>query len=145
MITREGTVTKTEADKTAWVKTMRESACEGCRSKDSCVAKDCGEMSIRVVNTVGAQTGDPVVVGFETASFIKLSFVLYIFPVLALIIGAVIGQKAGAFLNMNQSAASAITGFAFFFLSALIIKLMDRKMTGKKEFSARIIRIKTCG
>jgi sigma-E factor negative regulatory protein RseC len=70
VITENGIVTKIDA-KTAWVKTVRRSACEGCGSKESCEAAKSGH--VEAVNLVGAGLGDAVTVGFESGSLIKIS------------------------------------------------------------------------
>ena len=55
--------------------------------------------------------GDRIVVSFETASLIKVSFFLYIFPIICLLIGALGGQQAALLYGLNPSLTAAGAGF----------------------------------
>ena len=99
MTKEEGVVIKTDTA-TAWIKTIKTSACASCSAKSSCHTMGGGkEMEVEAINTAGARIGDRVVIGFETASLLKASFLLYVFPILGLILGAFIGQTAAPLLN----------------------------------------------
>jgi len=94
MITENGIATQANAN-TVWIKTIRSAACESCSSKDSCETSHHGskEMTVTVKNTLGVEKGDSVVVGIHTKPMIYLSFLLYVFPIILLVIGAVIGDS----------------------------------------------------
>jgi len=82
LATEEGIVTKVNST-TAWVTTIKSSACESCAAKSSCSTLASGEeMKVEAINISGATVGDRVVIYFETSSLLKLSFFLYIFPIL---------------------------------------------------------------
>ncbi|QTA77890.1 Putative transcriptional regulator, ResC family [Desulfonema limicola] len=139
MIKENGVVIKTGKAK-AWVKTIKSSACAGCASHDSCEAAK--EAEVEAINTIGAKTGDNVVVGFETGSLIKVSMMLYLFPVFTMIAGAVIGSKLAPVYNIDESVMSAIFAFSFFFLSFICIRLTGNLLSGNKKYQAQIIKIK---
>lgn len=141
MATEKGIVTKLEST-TAWVTTTRTSACETCAAKSACRTLGGGkEMEVEAINPVGAKMGDRVVIGFDTSALVKISFLIYIVPIISMIIGAIIGQKLALLYHYNGSALSAIVGFLFFFLAFLFIKLKGNKIAKKNEYRPRIIRI----
>ena len=141
MVTEKGVVTKVASD-TAWVKTIRSSACESCNSKDSCHTMGGGnEMEVEVMNPAKAKVGENVVIAFETGSLFKLSFLIYVFPIISMIAGAVTGEKLAPAYQMDSSILSVITAFLFFTFAFLIIKLAEKKLSDKIEYRAKIIRV----
>lgn len=141
MATEQGIVIRTD-EGGAWVKTIKTGACEGCSAKGACHAADGGEeMEVKAINEAGAKVGDRIVLNFETGSLLKATFLIYMFPVLLLIIGAVIGQEAGSYLDINPSGLSAVIGFSFFFASLLIIKIKANQLAKKNEYRPKIIKI----
>ena len=90
MATERGIVTRTDS-RGAWVKTIKTGSCEGCSARGSCHSlSDRGDMEVKAINAAGAKVGDRIVMSFETASLLKATFLLYVFPILLLIIGAAI-------------------------------------------------------
>jgi sigma-E factor negative regulatory protein RseC len=139
--TEKGVVIKTDAA-SAWVKTSRTAACEGCSARGTCHSNGSSdEMEVKVANDVGAKVGDRIVLSLETGPLLKASFLLYVFPVLLLILGAVIGQETAPYLNFNPSGFAAVAGFSFFAASLLIVKIKANQLAKKNEYRPRIIRI----
>jgi len=142
MITENGIVTRTD-QKSAWIKTIRSGACEGCSSKDSCGENhNTKEMSVTVKNTLDVETGDEVVIGIETKPMMILSFLLYVFPIILLILGAVIGEHLAPTLNLNKSFSAMIFGFSFFGAAFLVIRKKQSSLTQKDEFKPFLVRKK---
>ena len=71
----------------------------------------------------------------------KATFLLYVFPILLLMIGALVGQEVAPHLNFNPSGLSAITGFSFFIAAVLFIKARANKLALKKEYRPKIVKI----
>lgn len=140
MATEEGFVIKLESATTARVKTNKKSACKGCASRDSCNAMG-NEMEVEALNPAGAQVGDRILLKIETASFLKATFLLYVFPVLCMIVGAIIGQRYAPLLKMDASALSALLGFLFFFLSILFVKFKGNRMAAQSAYRPKIVKI----
>ena len=93
MATEQGIVIKTDSS-AAWVKTIKTGACEGCSARGSCHSLGhSDQMEVKAINQAGAKVGDRIVLLFETSSLLKATFLLYVFPILLLIIGAAIGQE----------------------------------------------------
>ncbi|MCP4370048.1 MAG: SoxR reducing system RseC family protein [Deltaproteobacteria bacterium] len=141
MATERGIVIKIDST-SAWVKTTRSSSCKTCSAKSSCSAVENGtEMEVEAINEAGAQVGDRIIISIETASLLKASFLLYVFPILLMIAGAVIGQKTGPLLDIDPSAFSAAVGFLFFFISFWFVISRGNRMARKNEYKPKIIRI----
>ena len=134
MITEDGIVTHATPEK-AWIKTTRSAACESCSSKDSCGGSHhpSEEMTIVVPNTLNVLEGDRVIVGIESGPMLVLSFFLYVFPIIMLIIGALIGDAIAPVLEMNKSALSMGVGFLLFAVAFLIIRKKQAGMSKKRQ------------
>ena len=127
----------------AWVKTIRSEACKGCASRESCKPGDKGqEMEVKALNTANAKKGDLVVVGFSTSSFIKVTFLVYIFPIIALLTGAILGQSIAANMHWDESLTSVICGFAFMVLSIMIVRIISDRLAKDKRYIPVVERVK---
>jgi sigma-E factor negative regulatory protein RseC len=141
LATEKGIVLRTDSE-AAWVKTVRSSACEGCTAKGSCHSMGGGnEMEVKALNTAGARAGDRIVLSFETASLLKATFLIYVFPIILLIVGAAIGQMLASLIDFNPSALSVLLGFVFFFTGLFIIKARANKMAKKNAYQPKITKI----
>ncbi len=141
MATEQGIVIKTDSG-SAWVKTVKSGNCAGCSARGSCHATGgSDEMEVRVINEAGAKEGDRIVLSFKTSSLLKATFLLYVFPILLLIVGAVFGQAMASRFDFNPSGLSAVMGFSFFFAALLIIKTKANKLARKNEYQPKIIKI----
>ncbi len=142
MATEEGIVIKVNTiNGTALVQTKKSSACKACASRKSCSAKDGEDMEINANNDIGAKIGNTVIISLKTSFLLKASFLIHIFPILCLLIGAVIGNEAAKFFSFDASDLSAITGILFLFLSFFYIKSKGNKLSQKEDFIPKIIRI----
>ncbi|MFH0726044.1 MAG: SoxR reducing system RseC family protein [Pseudomonadota bacterium] len=145
MATEKGIVTRIDGDR-AWVRTLRSGACEACCSSGACHGSgDRKEMEVEALNDVGAVAGDQVQIRFDSGKLMGISFFLYIFPVLMLIAGSVLGQKMAQLYQLSESTASALGGFGFFGLAFLVIRWGGSALAGKKGYQPRIAKIVTRG
>jgi sigma-E factor negative regulatory protein RseC len=143
MATEQGIVIKTNS-RAAWVKTVKSGNCAGCSARGSCHAMGGeDEMAVKAINEAGARVGDQIVLSIKTSSLLKATFLLYVFPILLLIIGAAVGQEMAPKFDFNPSGLSAIMGFTFFFAALLIIKTTANKLARKNEYRPKIIKILT--
>ncbi len=140
MITENGVVTEANTS-IAWIKTIRSGACESCSSKASCgTANSQKEMIVSVKNTLKVGKGDNVVIGLETKPILFLTFLLYVFPIILLTMGALIGNSIAPVFQMNPSFVSMITGFLFFGLSFYIIRKKNNSLSKQKEYKPFLVR-----
>jgi sigma-E factor negative regulatory protein RseC len=141
LATEHGIVTKTVSS-AAWVKTVKSADCRGCTARGACHSQgNSAEMEVEALNEAGAEVGDRIVLLFKTSSLLKATFLLYVFPILLLLMGAFLGQAIAPHVSFNPSGLSAITGFAFFIGAVLFIKVRANKMALKNEYRPRIIKI----
>ncbi len=141
MITKEGMVTNASTT-TAWVETVRSKSCESCDACGSCETQDKSlGMTIKVNNTINAVKGDRVIIGFKTAPLLKMSFMLYIFPILLLIAGAAAGEAFAPRLGMDPSLTSVIAGILSFALAFGIIRKAGDKLSTSRDFKPFLVRI----
>jgi sigma-E factor negative regulatory protein RseC len=141
MAVEEGIITGLK-EKTALVKTKRTASCEACSERASCRSIGGNEMEVEAINRVNAEIGDLVVVSSKTSQLFLLSFFLYVFPIIVLIIGALIGDHLARSSGGNPSTYAALIGFTFFFAAIGIVKLKDRKARKTGQYRPEIIRIK---
>lgn len=140
MIKENGIVTKANPS-VAWVKTIRSAACESCASKKSCgTPGNLEEMIVSVKNTINVVKGDHVVVGLESRPMLFLTFFLYVFPIISLTLGAIIGDAVAPSFQKDPSLISMVMGFLFFGLSFLIIRMKNNSLSKKKKFKPFLVR-----
>ncbi|MEN8210914.1 MAG: SoxR reducing system RseC family protein [Thermodesulfobacteriota bacterium] len=140
MIKENGIVTSANPS-VAWVKTIRSAACESCSSKDSCgTSGSLEEMIITVKNTMNVVKGDHVVVGLESRPMLFLTFFLYVFPIISLTIGALIGDSIAPSFQQDPSLVSMVMGFLFFGLSFWFIRMKNNSLSKKKQFKPFLVR-----
>jgi sigma-E factor negative regulatory protein RseC len=141
LISEPGIVKRATGTK-AWVVTTRSEMCEACASQGACKVLGGGkEMEVEAINTAQAKPGDQVLLTLEDQSLIKLSFLVYMFPILALIAGAALGQKVGPLLSINQELASFGLGAIAFGLAFLIVRKKDKTLEQTGSTIPRVTRI----
>jgi len=137
----EGTVTRTDAAN-AWITIRKTSACASCSSRNKCVSLGEGNMmEVEAINNAGARVGDRVVIRIETSGLLKISAFIYLFPILCLVAGAIIGHSIATSLSVDESLWTLGIGFLLFFLAFLPVRVIGNRMAKKPQFKPRIIRI----
>ena len=141
MVKEEGVVTSATKS-IAWVKTIRTTACDACEAKDNCeILNSKDSMHFKVRNTLNAEKGDRVVVGVQTRPLLFLTFMLYVFPIFLLLIGAVVGQNLAFFLKTDQNLTSIFFGFILFFLAVFIIKKINNSVAENWKYKPFLVKI----
>jgi sigma-E factor negative regulatory protein RseC len=141
MITEEGMVKRTMGTK-AWVVTSRSEMCEACASHGACKALGGGkEMEVEAKNDAQARPGDLVLLTLEDQSLVKLSFWVYLFPILALIAGAALGQKVAPMLGTHPELSSFGLAAIFFGLAFVIVRMKDKKLEQTGAVIPKVARI----
>ncbi len=105
MATEQGLVIRVDSTGT-WVQTGKSEACESCSSKGACHTLGGGKAAeVPVLNPIGAGIGDRIVLKMDSSRLLKATFLVYMFPILMLILGAGAGAKAhpAAILATNSS------------------------------------------
>lgn len=99
-------------------------------------------MELEVKNPVNAQVGDTVILSFKTSRMLWLSFFIYVFPIMAMIAGAVLGDRLAAAFHGEPSAYAAGCGFFAFFIALGIIKLKEHQVRKTGGYLPVIVGIK---
>lgn len=119
----------------------RTSACgENCASCGS--SCNTPGVSLEVKNTLGAKPGDYVELKAQTSQILKSAAIVYLFPLLAMIIGIIGGinifKSAG---YENYETYGFIMGLVFLGLSYIILRIIDNKVKKKDKVIIEMTRI----
>ncbi len=143
MLEEEGVVLRVEGE-LAIVKTQRSSICEGCHSGGFCKALGGdSDMEVAARNEVGAKVGDEVRVTVASKTFLKASFLVYMVPVTALILGALLGATLGPSLCPGTSSdlLSVVFGLTLFSLSFVLMRIWTKGIKGGQQYCPVISEI----
>ena len=141
MATEQGVVVRIDAAG-AWVKTVRSEACDSCSSKGACHTMGGGkEMEVAVLNPIGARVGDRVVIKLGTSPFLKATFLVYMFPVLLLVVGAAAGEWISRSAGLGSPLPSALLGFGSLAAGLVFMRIIARRLAEKAEYRPRITRV----
>ncbi len=120
----------------AKVKTSRHNDCENC---GACPGNSAMVLDAR--NSVGAKPGQRVLVEIKEINMLKAAFTVYILPLLAILVGVVIGDFVGGFLGIEESISRFAGGFVATVLSIWYIKYYDNSARMDDKMQPVIIRI----
>jgi len=132
-----GLVTELKENGFALVRTVRGELCESCKSKGACHALGGStERKVTVINRAGATVGDQVLISIGSGSFLKASFVVYLLPILALLVGSFIGERYSTqiWAAGNPETVAIVTGLFCFGASFLIIRLFDSRLRQNQKY-----------
>ena len=120
----------------AKVKTSRHNDCENC---GACPGNSA--MVLDALNQIGAKPGQRVAIEVQEINMLKAAFIVYILPLIAVFIGALLGgvvaQKFG-----NESLWFQVTGgVVAFVLSVVYIKYFDSAARLDVKMQPIIVRI----
>lgn len=137
----EGTITEVRGTR-ARVIVRRSAMCEGCQSQGVCKSLGGGkDMEAEALNRVGAKVGDRVLLRLDTSFFLRIAFLVYMVPVLALLGGAVAGLKLGPNYSLEPELSSVIFGFGAFAITFLLVYLMGIFTKARSEHIPEIVKI----
>jgi sigma-E factor negative regulatory protein RseC len=122
MIEETGQVVDVEGE-FAWVESERSSTCGSCAVRQGCgtgaIARVLGRrrVRLRVLNRIGARTGDYVVIGVPGSGLVRGSLAVYAVPLSGLFAGALAGYALAsrfypAWPGDPLAIAGALAGFA---------------------------------
>ncbi|MDO4593866.1 MAG: SoxR reducing system RseC family protein [Tissierellia bacterium] len=136
LINKKAIVVKKEKDKTQLM-VLRDSACGSCSTCGGCEVKPSFiELSIKDMNL---KAGDEVIITTKSSDLLKMSWAIYILPVIMMIIGAVISNIMFKDKNVDLNIVTFLSVIVFLALSLFIIKFIDSRF--KKD---TLIKVKRC-
>jgi len=143
MIEEIGTVVELKSKMIAVVMCTKSSLCENCATNGNCALGDDDKTRlIEVHNMQGAEVGEQVRIATTTKSFLQSSFLLYIVPLIALVIGAIAGLLVGEKIptGLDPNLLSAIFG-VFFMSGSFVILRVGSSVLNKESYMPKIIEI----
>jgi sigma-E factor negative regulatory protein RseC len=141
-VIKEEGVVESISQRKAVVRIQTGGRCQSCGSREACGVSGGRAMQIDLDNELGARVGDRVEVSLPTRSLMKLAFLLYLLPVLALILGAYLGKWMGnEIFHIESDIVSIISGGAAMALVFLGLRRVDRRLHDTSDFRPRMTRI----
>lgn len=143
MMEEAGTVIELKPNQIAVVRCQKGSACQHCVSKSSCLSgEQTGTMQVDAHNPLNAKVGDRVRLVTSSRVFLRSSFILYIVPLIALVVGAVAGQQIGERIpnGPDPNLLAAMIGCAFLVGAFLTIRVGTRALP-PEDYMPSIIEI----
>lgn len=143
MIEEIGTVVELKGKYIAVVMCKKTSLCENCAVNGSCIIGDDDHIRlIEVQNSLGASVGERVRIATTTKSFLQSSFLLYIVPLIALVVGAVVGKLVGENLatGLDPNLLSAIFG-VFFMSGSFVVLRVGSSALSQEAYMPKIVAI----
>ncbi len=100
-------------------------------------------VSVNAENQAGGKLGQFVKVEIETSTVMKAAFLAYIFPLVMLIGGIVVGSYVHSNLNFNISSEifSFLFGLGLMIISYGVVKLFDISYESKGSIRYRITKV----
>ncbi|MBU1274559.1 MAG: SoxR reducing system RseC family protein [Proteobacteria bacterium] len=126
----------------AQVETTQQEACKSCGAQGMCHAM--GGDKIRVVtalNQVGASVGDKVIMAMPRKGVLGASFLVYMVPVAALLVGASLGRRWGQAWGLEPQTSAVVLGGAALVGAWLVLRKVSRRLAGRKELTVTVVRI----
>ena len=143
MIEEVGTVVELKSKMVAVVMCIKSSLCENCATNGNCaLGDDDNTRLIEVHNPLAAEVGEQVRIATTTKSFLQSSFLLYIVPLIALVIGAIAGMLVGEsiYTGLDPNLLSAMFG-VFFMSGSFVILRVGSNVLNKESYMPKIIEI----
>lgn len=143
MVEEFGNIVELKGKEVAVVLCQKSSFCKNCASMESCqVGDDNRSKLVEALNTLGADVGDRVKLVVSSKNFLQSSFLLYIVPLIALVIGGGLGHWLGGVMERGPDAnlLAAILGTAFLVGSFFVIRVGSRAIP-KESYMPRIVEV----
>lgn len=142
MIEEEGVILEIK-DGTAIVRAQRTTNCDKCATKAVCHGVSETDMLVEALNPVNAKVGDRVYISIGAGTVIKAGALIYLFPLIAFIFGAVVAQAWSERVvpHWNKDFVSAGAGFIFLVLTYAALSFYGNTAKTKKSYMPVILRV----
>ncbi|MES9935164.1 MAG: SoxR reducing system RseC family protein [Sedimenticola sp.] len=146
MLEEPATVTASE-EGFAIVETQRKSTCGGCEASSTCgtsvLSKVFGNRNnrFRVRDPIGVKPGEQVIIGLPEAALPKASFIFYILPLFAMLLGAILGEWFAGQNNFSTTEPMTIICGLLGLLAGLLgVRRFSLKASRNNQYQAVILR-----
>jgi sigma-E factor negative regulatory protein RseC len=111
----------------------KSSCCESCE-KETCDIPENG-VETEAINAAGAKVGQKVKVVMKSYTYVKGAMIIYVFPVVALIAGAILGKMylPSFWRGVDSDLLAALAGFLMLFTSLILVKIISSRMEKNTE------------
>ncbi len=137
-------VTKIASKGLTEVLTERHSACGGCQTTHGCATcLSDSKIKAKVNNPIHARPGDVVEIFMDNRAVWQGAAILYGFPLMGLIIGAVIGASFPGEWFANESTAAVLAGLAGLLAGLVLAIVMGNSRFAKTHLVPTITKVVT--
>jgi len=131
----ENGVVRTVEKRNVLVEIEPGAGCGSCEAKGACMMGTSGKSrTIWIENSLHADVGDRVSFKIEEKGVVLASIILYIFPVIMLVAGLVIGGRYSHLFGIDSDLASGVSGACGLAAAFIIIKIFSPRIKEKKAF-----------
>ncbi len=123
----------------ARIQLTKSTHCAGCTSCDMFDTRGPRELQAR--NEIQAKPGDFVKIEIAPSQVIGSSLFIFIFPIVAMMLGYWLGSNFAAFFNISGEIAGISGSIGFLGIAFLIIFMYDRFYGHKHQPQARLIAL----
>jgi positive regulator of sigma E activity len=101
---------------------------------------------VRTRNSIGAQTGEKVIVEVISPGFYKSLLFVFLLPLIALLLGCVLGVQLAVWMGIPQRSDlyAGIGGVIFFCLSLLISRVVNQRVSPQYIINSRVDESLNC-
>ena len=136
----------TEIDPGGWARVLtdRKGACGGCHSDHGGGCRSClagAKFESRVTNPLGAKPGDVVKVSLRSRDFFKGAAMLYLFPVVALMVGALAGSWILERVGLQPTAGGILGALVGVCIAAFFLVRLDRSRIAKSSLIPSVVEV----
>ena len=132
----EGIIIEIFDDKIAKVKVGRHSECKNC---GACPGDS--SLVIEAQNIIGAKAGQRITFEMKETNMLMAAFVVYIAPLIAVVIGIIVGQAIAVKFGYSVRSFQIAGGILTFILSILNIKIFDKFAHNNEKMQPVITQI----
>jgi sigma-E factor negative regulatory protein RseC len=126
----------------AYVLTRRKGACEGCGHRGHChIVPGMDQARVKAKNAAEARVGDRVQFRLSSKTRLKGLFVMYIFPVLGLLVGAFSADTLSELLGLNRNLGLVVFTILGLALAVLLARLVGSRMESSQQLVPVVFRI----
>lgn len=130
-------------DGTAIVRAQRTTSCDKCATKAVCHGVNETDMVVEALNPINAKVGDRVYISIGAGTVIKAGALVYLFPLVAFIFGAVVAQAYSERIipDWNKDFVSAGTGLILLIFTYAALSFYGNAAKTKKNYMPIILRV----
>ena len=121
---------------TAKIKVGRHNECSNC---GACPGDTSAIVSVK--NDIGAVVGQHVLYEVKETNTLLAAFIVFIFPLLGLLIGAGCGRLISNYAGGYQTVLEIVGALVVFLITIICIKLFDRSLNKNEKSRPSIVKI----